>query len=162
MIFPWNFCELLRRLQPDLSNLSVMSASAASDPLYHAANSLQVMIVQRLAAAWISSWKETACVSLWKKIYVGTCLQECDLYVLRSSTYKIVLMFLHFYIESCWPTSVSYVLFCLLFCSALLFCSVYCRRSRECRRSCHWKRIFKTGMTKILFRQVNSVQSRSR
>jgi hypothetical protein len=26
-----------------------MSASAASDPLYHAANSLQVMIVQRLA-----------------------------------------------------------------------------------------------------------------
>jgi hypothetical protein len=31
----------------------------------------------------------------------------------------IVLMFLHLYIESCWPISVSYVLFCLLFCSVL-------------------------------------------
>ncbi len=54
---------------------------------------------------------------------MGTCLQECDLYVLRSSTYKmmevIVLMFLHFYIASCWPISVSYVLFCSLFCSVL-------------------------------------------
>jgi hypothetical protein len=46
---PLKLCELLSRLQPALSNLSVMSASAASDPLYHAANSLQVMIVQRLA-----------------------------------------------------------------------------------------------------------------
>jgi hypothetical protein len=37
---------------------------------------------------------------------------------------------------------------------SVLFCSVYCRRSWECRRSCHWKRIFKTAMTRILFSQV--------